>query len=347
MTKKLITLLLALTMVFACAVPVTADTTYPGSYVQSYTYQDASAVGFPTVPSTGIDVKVAIRSLVINGSGIDREYFNVHIDQTDSTELVIENTSYYVCYVGDVLKKAASDNSWLTFYNSSHAVVTGPSDYVYGVNDSNVGTTIFQPIIYLTTATQPKNATSIGPTRLKTYNGWMFRIDGMFPLLNSSDYPSGYDYTTYGPLGASLEQAYVSNGDYIDLNFCNSNVGVDSTNWTAVKNVSYSGTTLTFDVLVSNSYYDSSNNYYWMISDYEPAEYTSSNPLTVYIDGSSYSITTTSSGTGTITGLSLSSGTHSIFIPAGYVTYYWKTISGTTYNYYLPYTTGITAYFTI
>ena len=359
MTKKLISLLLALTMVFASVVPVAADDPNPNAAVriQEFSYQDVidpditDDTGIPDVPSTGIDVHLAIRSHLINAAGIDRDYFTVHLDPSDCTTVYdAHNNAHSICYLNNVISVAAADNSWLSVNCSLENIPTGQALYVSGVSDSNVANGMFfVPLVYSGTA-RPKNGTNIGPTRLNSYNGWMFQVNNQFIQLHASDYPDPQDYdpSIYGPLGTSLEQTYIFDGDYIDLNFCNANYAIDSTNWTRITDVVYDSSqhTLSFTVQVAGNYYDNTNHDWWIVSDYEPME---STPLTVYIDNISpgYSVTTNTDGEATITNINLSNGSHTIYIPAGYVTYYTKKIGSITYYYQLPYTTTKTAPFTV
>ena len=89
MTKKLISLLLALTMVFACAVPVmainasdqivnpdTGEITYQASYTQ------LSLANAPT-DDDGLTVYLTIQSDSVNNQYITRYYYPVYMSTTD------------------------------------------------------------------------------------------------------------------------------------------------------------------------------------------------------------------------------------------------------------------------
>ena len=171
MTKTLITLLLALTMVFACAVPVmainasdqivnpdTGEITYQASYTQ------LPLENAPT-DDDGLTVYLTIQSDSVNDQYITRYYYPVYMSTTDY--------SNGVCFVGDVLRKASSYYNWLDFYSAGPTLLPGgPTDNVYGVSDSlvNSGNTVFAPV-----------------TSIDYMNGWRFKINGKYVYLNSSD----------------------------------------------------------------------------------------------------------------------------------------------------------------
>ena len=320
-SKKLLVVVLALVMILACAAPAFADpVTYAASYEQDYSYADVAATGFPLVPSTGIDVTLKINSHKIGNAVISRNSIpTIHMSQSDCTAIVVGGVTYYVCYVRDVLEKA-DDASWLTFYNSSHNVVTSLSSYLYGVNDSSVGSEIFEPVV-----------------AINYRNGWMFRINGMYPLLNSADYPSGYNISTYGVIGATIDQAIVKNGDSIDLYFADADTDSLATRTLYLTGYSNNQTTLGLVIFSSRSYYDANDNNKWKISDY--TQMTSCGyTIKAKINGVTVNGAFNNAGNllFDLSDCNLTKGqTYSVEVLPTYKYYKRNSI-----NYYIPYTTG-------
>ena len=313
MTKKLITLLLALTMVFACAVPVMADE-------QTITHQDPTleqpvSSAHPTETGT-FTVYLSVGSYSLYGGStnyvIERQYYPVTMGADGVTDKY---------YVSDVLANAISQYPWLSLYYYTGTIISGTPPYVYQLSD----TSVFNNYKF----------GHLGTT--SDYNGWMFRINGQFRLINSSEIPAGNS----APYGASITQAYVNAGDRIDLVLCNANNDAYSTHWTLIDNITYTNNVLNFYIVSSDSYYDSNND--WQIGNYETADNFS---CTVYVDGVAHTITTDANGKGSITFTGtnvLSAGTHKIYFPAGLGNY--RNYSGLYVQF--PYMTSVTVPFIV
>ena len=182
MTKKLITLLLALTMVFASAVPVMAV----GINTPGYTSTS------PTLESGEFYVKLNIQGCSIDdGNNITGPIQAINLNVKMGTE---NASSTYT--VKDVLTNAASQHSDILDFNMVYT--TNHGWYLSGIEDVN------DEVWY--NAKALKNP-EINPN--PTYFcGWMFRINGQIPMYNSTD-------------GASLDQAYIKRNDIIDFYYAN------------------------------------------------------------------------------------------------------------------------------
>ncbi len=200
-----------------------------------------------------------------------------------------------VYHVTDVLVAAAQQYPSLAFLATGGAPITSGSSYMESVSITDVGGTTYN------------FAPDYG---YSYYNGWMFRIDDMFPMLNPADYPTGWDPITQGPVGAAINQAYVQRGETVDLYFADAEQASTATQYARFENASYSSGTLTAQIKTSVAYYDVSNNFWWTVLNFVPLANTQ---VSVRIDGGPASqYTTNSSGYISISGLSLAAGRHSL-----------------------------------
>lgn len=249
-----------------------------GSYIQ------VPLASAPKV-SGQFTVYLSISSNRVNGQYIHR--YNLPVSMGASGM----NKTYYV---SDVMVAAQNQYSWLTVQGLSN-------NYINGIIDSTIGTTVFGPV-----------------TSYDYYNGWMFRINGKYPLLNQADWPSGWT-STMGPCGAAINQAYVTAGQKIDFYHADTMNTTRATHSFKNDPVSYSNGVLNTKLYSSYSYFDASNNYKWIIKNYSLVK---SKTFQVMIDGSiSKTIVCDSSGNAKVTGLSLSSGSHTIEILPQFVTF--------------------------
>lgn len=317
--KKILTLVLALAMIFACSVPAWALSDTSSTYTQS-AIEDASES-----PSS-MTVYLSIQSDYVGGYAIDRGYYTVSMASSDYTD--------GVCRVGDVLRKAASTYSWLKFYNSSGTYLSGgPSDYVYGVADTTVnsGNTIFTPL-----------------TSINSRVGWMFRVNRKYVLLDSEDYPYGYSVSDSGPCGAAIEEAIVNSGDKIDLYYANAGDSSYCTNKIYIEPIVNSSGKYGIKIWSSYSWYDTqANNWYWHIDTNGTTSAPSyaivpSTSFSISVDGTTATYTTNSSGNIYFSNLTSGSGSHTIKVYPTY-TYY---SDGTIY-YGVPKYTGMSVSFTL
>jgi hypothetical protein len=169
-------------------------------------------------------------------------------------------------------------------------------------------------------------------TGIDYYNGWMFRVNGKYPLLNSEDWPSGWSPSD-GPCGAGISEAYVIDGDVIDFYFADTASLAKATAFTRIDSASYSSSGSTLNLEISSSYsYFRNSDYYWIIDDFYGLDTTS---VSVKINNSTYTGTTDEYGELTIRNITLSPGTYTVELLPTFKSY---TVSGTTYG--MPTRTG-------
>jgi hypothetical protein len=304
--RKLFGVLLAVALVFSIAGPAFAVPPSVASYTQVPLDEAPSASGVFTV-------YLSICSNRVNGDDnyIHRYDLPVSMGASGVTD------TYYVT---DVLVAADSQYNWLTIYSRIDTVITGDSTYVYGVKDTDVSPTVFSPV-----------------TSYDYYNGWMVRIDDKYPLLNSANYPAGWTYAVNGPLGATIDQMYVTGGEHISLYFADTLNLARATEYTVVDSAFYDATydELTMDIYGSYSYYRSGD-YYWIINDFYGLDTVD---VTIKVDGNTYPATTDEDGEVTFNDVILSSGTYEVellpnFTPHTYggIAYGIPTVSGTAYS---------------
>ncbi len=312
-TKRLLSILLAVALVFALAVPSFALSDTSASYTQE------PLVDAPTIAGE-FTVYLSIDSSFISNNYTDDEYViqRYKLPVTMGAESAEETYT-----VVEVLVEAMDQYPALSFTNSSGVEITTSSDYVYGISDSTVDSTIvFHPM-----------------TGINDYNGWMFRIDGKYPLLNPANYPAGWTFEEDGPLGAAIDQAYLKpqtggNIQTIHLYYADTSSSTSATKTTCVDSAIYdsSAKTLTVTFYQSNSWFNNST-YYWNIYDYSPL---ASSSIWFNIDGGSTKFKTTdANGQVTLTNLTLPSGSHTIEIEpnynpyiVGYMTYSFPKVLG-------------------
>ncbi len=262
--KKAIAVLMAMLMVFAMSTTAFAAASDSAKYTQ------VAIANAPTVTGE-FTVYLSISSNKVNGSYIN----DYKIPVTMGTAGV---TKTY--FVKDVILAAMNQASFPYAFKaqSSGEVVdfNGNSSYVCGIaSDKTSSATIYAPV-----------------TSYNYYNGWMFRIDDRYPVLNSADWPSGWT-TDKGPCGASVEQAYVRAGQTISFYFSDTISADNATRFLKIKSKAYTAATskLTINLDASYSYYRNSD-WYWMINDF--ANVPASNTMTIEINGTSYEATTSS-----------------------------------------------------
>ncbi len=308
MTKKLITLLLALTMVFACAVPSFATSVRPG------TYNQAASTNPPTV-SGQFTVTLNIVSDTIGSVVIKRTNLPVTLGSSSSPA-----TTYTVA---DVLYAASTQYSWLSIYkNANLDPFTNTSTFVYGVKDTAQGNTVFAPDF----------------TNLTKFRGWLYKINGQYPLLNAIDIPSDHNVSTEGPCCAKVHEAYVVAGDVIDLYFGDSTASESTATRTMyITDANYNASSNMLTVAVASAYsWDEEITedilYYWHVTDNDKYNY---NPITsqkVYMKvDNSQSYVTITNGTITKSGVTLSPGDHTIELVTVYSA--WYTLGGVYYKF--------------
>lgn len=222
--KRILTVALALMLIFALAAPSLALSSTAGSYIQS---------GTTTVNGEFV-VTLSIQSDKVDSTGpISRLYYTVEMGTDGITDSFT---------VSDVLNAAQAKYNWLTFYSSSNTPLH--VDYfVYGVQDSSVSTTeMFTPV----------NVSLNGST---AYCGWMFRVNGMIPmasngttgLLMNQTYVKDGDHIDlyYASIDAdsatvsTVLEAYAQSGNTVYFMVYGSTVTDEGVNGWDVSNYSY------------------------------------------------------------------------------------------------------------
>ena len=291
MTKKLITLLLALTMVFASAVPVMALSN------TSATYQQDKIADAPSVEGQ-FTVTLSIHGDIVDNDGpIERHDYIVNMGAVNAED---------VYFVSDVLEAAETQFSWLSFNYAHHGFDPQPLNYVNAVYDSGVSTIDFAPITDF----------SYPMTLMNYRNGWMFRVNKQYPILHPDDVPLGWDESVSGKPGASIKQAYIQANDHIDLYFANTYDNPNSTRTVILEEFSRTDDSITIKGWNSRSFYNSNDK--WIIYDYSAIP-SNSGTFTFKVDG--VSVTKSFGIGGKVTFDDLEPGTHTIELMPTYTTY--------------------------
>lgn len=147
--SKVLMLALTVMLVFAMSSPALAQdyfTTTTGSYIQGTA---------PTYSST-IHVNLVVESRTINNDYIYKTISNVALTPSGTQ-------SFYARDVLLAVQNNASNN--LAFKDSSGNTLTSSDSYFYSVVD-----------------TSPNPDVTYAPTSPSAWDGWVFRINGRFPL---------------------------------------------------------------------------------------------------------------------------------------------------------------------
>ncbi|OQA08410.1 MAG: hypothetical protein BWY65_01502 [Firmicutes bacterium ADurb.Bin373] len=224
--SKALMLALAVMLVFALAVPALAQnyfTTTSASYVQGTA---------PTYSNSTIHVNLVLESRKISGNNLYKTVSNVALTAGSTPKSF---------YVRDVLLAVQSDtNNNVSFNDYDGNPIDSSKDYVYSITDKSSNP-------YRTYA----------PTSRYAWNGWMFRINGQFPLEKSSPVT-----------GASIATAYVTDGDTIHFYHDDMDEAGDGAYYAKITSVNKSGNNLTVNVKASFQYDQSQSPYNWIIDDF-------------------------------------------------------------------------------
>lgn len=217
--KKFFMLALAVALVFTVAMPVAAQdyfTTTNASYIQ----------GTAPTYSSPINVTLGIESRTISGN---------YIYDTRTVTLTPSGTQSF--YVRDVLL-AVQAAGYYTFKDSSGNVLDASDSYFYSVTD-NVN-----------------NTGTYAPTSLYAWDGWVFRINGQYPLLSAG-------------LGACIADAYVTAGDVINIYHDDVSSSSTCADFAKITSITDDNTDdLTVNVKASCQYYGPAPNYTWYLSNF-------------------------------------------------------------------------------
>lgn len=228
--RKALMLVLALMLVFAMSGPAMAQdyfTTTSGSYLQGTA---------PTYSNTTINVNLVLESRKISGDNLYKTVSNVALTAGGTPK------SFYVRDV--LLAVQGNSGNNVSFNDSSGNPIDSSDDYVYSITDKS-----------------PNPDVTYAPTSPTAWNGWMFRIDGQFPLEKSSPVT-----------GASIATAYVTDGDTIHFYHDDGKESGDGAYYAKITSVSKSGNNLTVNVKASFQYYDDAYPNDWNIDDFSNYE---------------------------------------------------------------------------
>lgn len=219
--KKALMLVLALMLVFAMSCPAFAQdyfTTTSGSYLQ----------GTAPTYSSAISVNLVLESRRISGNNLYRTFSNVALTPDGEQSFCVR----------DVLLAVQSNPGNVSFNDVDGNPIDSSDDYVYSVTDKS-----------------PNPDVTYAPTGRYDRNGWMFRIDGQFPLLSAGT-------------GASISTAYLTDGDTIHFYHDDGDEDGEGAYYAKITSVTKSGNNLTVNVKASFQYYDDAYPYDWNIDDF-------------------------------------------------------------------------------
>jgi hypothetical protein len=223
--SKALMLALAVMLVFAFSFPAFAQdyfTTTSGSYIQE------SEGSYAT--STTIYVNLVVESRQISGNNLYRTVSNIALNPGGVSQTFD---------VRDALLAVQGTNG-LLFKDSSGNNIDISDDYVYSIVD-----------------TTPDPDRTYAPTSPSAWNGWMFRIDGQFPL--EDDNPVW---------GASISTAYLTNGDTIHFYHDDPSSSSASAKYAKITSITDNDSnSLTVNVKASTNYFPPPN-YNWVINNF-------------------------------------------------------------------------------
>lgn len=339
--KKLLALVMVLAMAMSLGVSAYALNDTAGSYVQD----PLADVNNHAITGTTTVYLSIVSDRVYDGNGdfVQIERYNIPVTLMDTSG----DGSGTVYYVSDVLNTAKQQYSWLKFYSASGYEISGVPSYLYGIKDTAVsGSVIFQPAEY--DLMDVDNWFDDEDDAMEAYfqylcNGWMFRINDKMPLLDEADWPTQYvgrvDYC-----GAPITQAYVEGGDSIVIYFADiyNDINYDETGeylyednypteYVLFDNISLTGDTLTANVyssIIAKDPYTMD----WVLDDVNFVPTAVGTKFHVAVDGVDRGeITVGNNGAISITGLSISSGSHILSVVPDSVMPH--TVMGTEYGF--------------
>lgn len=292
-TKKLLALAMVLAMVLSLGVSAYADVDTDGTYIQSATA--------PTITGTAT-VYLSVVSDRVYGTGNSYQQYTLYNEPITIGTSGITQTYY----VSDVLNAAKASKGW-TFYNSNDQAISTVSSYLYGLKPTSTSP-IYKPLEY---GWEDFIDGNVEVMEYLQYccNGWMFRINNKIPL-------------TAANTGATINQAYVENGDHVFVYFADTYEGYDwhldddetevvATQYLMIDGLSSSGGTVTATIYTSSVITDI-NYGQWDLDYVDFEEFSGS--IYVKIDNTTYYVPVVN-GILSISNVSgLSAGTHTFEI---------------------------------
>jgi hypothetical protein len=121
----------------------------------------------------------------------------------------------------------------------------------YG-NEIDTGDHYFKYVQYNNTNYGPSNDTV-------TYDGWCFRINGKMPLESGT--------ASSNPIGATISNAYLTDGDQVNVYFDDLYDGAYEDRFTKIYSVDYNGSAMTVNVKYTYDWFTPIS-YTWHLNDY-------------------------------------------------------------------------------
>ena len=224
-------------------------TTYYTSGEPAYYYQGNSS-DYETTNAVTVTLMVQSRRL---GS-----YNSSYIDQKYTVTIPASSTPHAVT-VSQILYKAMTDNTGLYFKDYMGNAISASSQYCYQVQ--NNGNT-YAPV-------------PDGHTIPSYWNGWMFTINGKYPLVYGTPATTAYD-TEYGTAWCTaINNGYVNDGDIITFFYNDANSYSAAADHLRIQSASYNSATQKFSVYVETCrswYVEIPGDIIWHIKGYEPMQ---------------------------------------------------------------------------
>ena len=249
-------------MIAVMAVPAFATTYYTSS--EPAYYYPGSSSGYETTNAVAVTLRVQSRRTgTYNTPYIDQEY-KVTIPASSTPRAVT---------VSQVLYKAMTDNTGLCFRDVSGNNITDTTGYCYDVVYNN---NTYAPI---------QDGHQV------PWNGWMFTINGKYPLISGTPATTTSDSENGNAYGTAINYAYVNDGDIITFFYNDANSYSAAADHLRIQSASYNSATQKFSVYVEtcrNWYVQTTNDIVWHIKGYEPIQsatvkiYNSSNTQVAY-----------------------------------------------------------------
>ncbi len=316
-TKKILTLILALALIFVLCAPAFAQvSTNLPTFGGDSNYEQTNLSDYYVNGEITVHLHVTTFKYPA-GTTIDRVY-----DVTMGTA----NATNQLFTVKQVLEQADLDNSDIAFTIQSQ-YVTQTNTWAYyltGVQDTQ-----FNPYVSYDAAIFYGNSTPY-------VCGYMFRINGMIPYYT----PSG----ATDAIGCLISDAYVTDNDTVDLYYMNVYKKYMSTRVEYINRVSYAldSNTNTYSAtfqLMEAMCYKTDQQLDWTLTNW--AKHLKSDDYTIYVDNVSTSVHLDSNGQFTLSGLS--SGPHTFRFETTFRTLSTQ-MNGSTF-YYIPDLAGMLSYF--
>lgn len=250
-------------MIAVMAVPAFA-TTYYTSGEAAY-YPGGSASSYETTNAVTVTLRVQSRRL-------NSSYSSAYIDEEFTVTIPASSTPRAVT-VSQILYKAMSDNSGLYFKDYSGNNISSSSAYCYQVKYN--GNT-YAPV-------------ADGNQAPSYRNGWMFTINGKYPLDRGTPAVTTDDSESGDAWGTAINYAYVNNNDVVTFFYNDANSYSAAADHLRIQSASYDSVADKFSVNVEScrNWYATSNAI-WHIKGYEPVQsatvkiYNSSNTQVAY-----------------------------------------------------------------